>query len=142
MKTTQYYPVIQTSDVAGTSAFYRRHFGFEAAFESDWYVHLQSAANPVVNLAVLQAGHPTVPEQARASIAGLILNFEVADVDREFERLSAAGVSIAKPLIDEDFGQRHFICTEPNGVLIDVITPIAPSAEFAGQYRPQDLPTA
>ena len=45
------------------------------------------------------------------------------------------------PLRDEPSGQRHFITLYPNGVLIDVITPIAPSAEFAAQYAPQALPT-
>ena len=28
MKVTSYYPVIMTRDVAGTAAFYGRHFGF------------------------------------------------------------------------------------------------------------------
>ncbi len=33
-------------------------------------------------------------------------------------------------LRSENFGQRHFIVADPNGILIDVITPI----EFTGQY--------
>ncbi|MDQ0419215.1 catechol 2,3-dioxygenase-like lactoylglutathione lyase family enzyme [Peteryoungia aggregata LMG 23059] len=41
MKTTSYYPVIMTDDVAATTAFYQRHFCFEALFSADWYVHLQ-----------------------------------------------------------------------------------------------------
>ena len=39
-----------------------------------------------------------------------------------------------KPLTDEDFGQRHFITRDPNGVLIDVITPIPPSPEYAALF--------
>ncbi len=39
------------------------------------------------------------------------------------------------PLRDEAFGQRHFITRDPNGVLIDIIKPIPPSAEFAQQYE-------
>lgn len=31
MKCTQFYPVIMTGDVAGTAAFYKRHFRFKAA---------------------------------------------------------------------------------------------------------------
>ncbi|MEO0913921.1 MAG: glyoxalase, partial [Pseudomonadota bacterium] len=34
----------------------------------------------------------------------------------------------------EPFGQRHFITQAPCGALIDVITPIPPSAEFAAQF--------
>ena len=36
-------------------------------------------------------------------------------------------------LKDEAFGQRHFIISDPAGVLIDVITPIPMTGEFAGQ---------
>ena len=46
-----------------------------------------------------------------------------------------------KAIVTEDFGQRHFITADPNGVLIDVITPTPPSAEFAAQYAPEALPT-
>ncbi|TIO44099.1 MAG: glyoxalase, partial [Mesorhizobium sp.] len=43
MKTTSYYPVLMNGDVAATAAFYIEHFRFKALFDSDWYVHLQSA---------------------------------------------------------------------------------------------------
>jgi hypothetical protein len=46
-----------------------------------------------------------------------------------------------KSLRDEAFGQRHFITRDPNGVLIDVIRPIPPDADFAAQYQPDALPT-
>ncbi|KIC38807.1 VOC family protein [Leisingera sp. ANG-M7] len=140
MKVTQYYPVLQTNDVAGTAAFYQTHFGFRPAFEADWYVHLQSRTDPSVNLAILDGTHPTVPEAGRGNSAGVILNFEVEDAAAEYTRLTGAGLPVLKPLTDEDFGQRHFITADPNGVLIDVITPIPPSAEFAAQYAEDALP--
>ena len=55
-------------------------------------------------------------------------------MDGEYERAREAGLTILQELRDEAFGQRHFITVDPNGVLIDVITPIPPSAEFAAQY--------
>jgi catechol 2,3-dioxygenase-like lactoylglutathione lyase family enzyme len=141
MKVTSYYPVVMTGDVAGTAAFYRSHFGFVPLFTSDWYVHLQLEDNPSVNLAVLDGSHETIPEAARGQVAGgLLLNFEVDDPDAVNERLQAAGLPILLPLRDEAFGQRHFITRDPNGVLIDIIKPIAPSAEFAQQYEPGALP--
>ena len=48
--------------------------------------------------------------------------------------MQAAGLPVLRTLRDEDFGQRHFITADPNGVLIDVIKPIEPSAAFLGQY--------
>ena len=134
MKSTQYYPVIMTTRVAETTAFYVDHFRFKPKFESDWYVHLQSQEDSAVNLAVLQSDHPTIPAGCGAPVAGLLLNFEVADVDQEYALVQASGLPIICPLRDEAFGQRHFITRDPNGVLIDVITPIPPSGEFAAQF--------
>lgn len=140
MKTTSYYPVVMTGDVAGTAAFYERHFGFQPLFVSDWYVHLQSRDDASVNLAVLDGQHETVPEAARGRVSGLILNFEVEDADAVYREVQAAGLPILLPLRDEAFGQRHFITADPNGVLIDVIRPIPPSAEFADLYAEEALP--
>ena len=141
MKTNSYYPVLMTHDVGGTAAFYVRHFRMHALFEADWYVHLQSTEDTRVNLGLVAADHATVPEVARGRAAGgLLINFEVDDPDAVHERLRVEGLPIVLGLRDEAFGQRHFITMDPNGVLIDVIKPIPPSAEFAAQYSPEKLP--
>lgn len=141
MKITSYYPVIMTGAVAATADFYTAHFGFEEVFTSDWYVHLRSKADSSVNLAVLNGHHETIPASGRGQVAGLLLNFEVEDPDAMYVRAQAAGLPILIPLRDEAFGQRHFITADPNGVLIDVIKPIPPSAEFAELYAKDSLPT-
>ncbi|QCI64028.1 VOC family protein [Phreatobacter stygius] len=140
MKTTSYYPVIMTRDVATTTDFYIRHFRYQALFITDWYVHLQSTEESSNNLAILDGNHHTVPEQARGQVSGLLLNFEVEDPDSIYRDLVAAGLPILTPLRDEPFGQRHFITADPNGVLIDIIKPIPPSAEFALHYVGSALP--
>ncbi len=140
MKAVSYYPVIMTADVAGTAAFYIDHFGFEALFSAEWYVHLQSKESEHVTLAVLDGSHETIPETGRGTVSGLLLNFEVEDVDVVYERLKAAGLPIRLDIRDEDFGQRHFITADPNGVLIDIIKPIPPSAEYAAMYETAALP--
>ncbi|MBZ9727881.1 VOC family protein [Mesorhizobium sp. CO1-1-11] len=134
MKTTSYYPVLMTGDVAGTAAFYVRHFGFRPLFESDWYVHLQSVDNKHVNLGIVQGDHETIPEEGRGRTSRLLINFEVRDPDAIHDRILAAGLPILRTLRDEPFGQRHFITRDPNGVLIDVIKPIPPSEEFLARY--------
>jgi catechol 2,3-dioxygenase-like lactoylglutathione lyase family enzyme len=140
MKITSYYPVIMTRDVAGTAAFYAEHFRFQPVFASDWYVHLQFRDDETVNLAVLDSTHDTIPPGSRQPAAGLLLNFEVEDPDSLYDEIRAAGLPILIPLRDESFGQRHFITQDPNGVLIDIIKPIPPSAEFAAQYDAGALP--
>jgi uncharacterized glyoxalase superfamily protein PhnB len=134
MKCTQYYPVLMTDDVAKLSGFYQTHFRFKPLFESDWYVHLQSSEDEGVNLAILDGDHATIPEVGRGRAAGLLINFEVADVDAIYADLRDKGLPILLELRDEPFGQRHFITRDPAGVLIDVIKPIPPGAEFLAQF--------
>ncbi|MGR6922803.1 VOC family protein [[Actinomadura] parvosata] len=132
MRLSSFYPVICTAKVAESTDFYVRLFGFEVTFEADWYVSLRRGP---YELALLDHAHPTLPAAYRRPVTGLLLNFEVDDVDAEWGRLVAGeGLVPELALRDEDFGQRHFIVADPNGVLIDVITPIAPSEEFAGGY--------
>lgn len=134
MRVTSFYPVLMTHDVARASAFYTEHFNFQRLFEAEWYVHLQSRNCPGVNLAILLGSHETIPSVGRGAASGLLLNFEVDDVDMEYNRLKTAGLPILLDLRDEPFGQRHFITSDPDGVLIDVIKPIPPNGEFADRY--------
>lgn len=137
MKSTQYYPVLMTDRVAETARFYETHFRFTRQFNSDWYVHLQSTEDTGVNLAILDRDSPTIPEAARGTrAAGVLINFEVENAGAEYERVQAQGLTVLQTLRDEDFGQRHFIVQDPNGVLIDVIQPIPPSEAFLQQFAP------
>lgn len=139
MEVSGCYPVIATDRVAESREFYCRHFGFDITFESDWYVSLRLAANPAYELAFLDYTHETMPSAYRKPVQGLLLNFEVNDVDAEYERLvGRARLPVVLDLRSEDFGQRHFITVDPNGVLIDVIQVIPPTPEFDRHYREKD----
>lgn len=139
MKLTSFYPVICTAKLAETRAFYETHFDFTPAFESDWYVHLTSRHDSRVNLAIMDHTHETIPDGFRKPAQGVLINFEVEDVDGFYEKAQQAGLNIRLAIRDEAFGQRHFIVADPGGVLVDVIKPIPPSAEFAAQYSPEAL---
>ncbi len=133
MATTSIYPVLMVEDVTAAAAFFREHLAFTTTFESDWYVSLRQGDGEI---AVLAAGHPTVPASHRGAVArGVLVNIEVDDVDAEYRRLVEEGpLEAVLELRSEPFGQRHFIVAGPGGVLIDVITPIAPDASFAAQF--------
>ena len=141
MQLRSFYTVLCTDDVAGTAAFWERHFGFKRVFDSGWDVHLISQVSAEANLAVLDYRHETIPAPFRKKAAGILVNFEVDDVDALYARAQAEGLKIHLALRDEPFGQRHFITEDPNGIAIDVIKPIPPSAEFAKQYAPDSLPS-
>ena len=131
MNITSSYPVLLASDVAETALFFR-DFGYEPVFASDWYMSLRSGDH---ELAVLAVEHESVPAAWRRPAAGVLVNLEVDDVDEVYRRLVVEGDrEPVQQLRSEDFGQRHFILAAPDGVLVDVITPIEPSPEFLAQY--------
>ncbi|WP_229672633.1 VOC family protein [Citricoccus zhacaiensis] len=132
-----FYPVLVTEDVPGAAGFFRDHFGFETTFEAEWYVSLRRDSHEI---AVLAAGHPTLPEAYRqATTAGLLINIEVEDVDATYQRLvQDRSLPLELDIRSEDFGQRHFILEGPGRILIDVIAPIPPSEDFAAAYSASD----
>jgi len=134
MQINSFYPVICTDNVKESKAFYINHFKFETAFDSNWYVSLKSYGDPAFELAILDHSHPTIPDGYRERAKGMLINMEVADADREYGRLMKARVPVVQEIRSEDFGQRHFIVRDPNGILIDVIQNIPPSEEFLSQY--------
>jgi catechol 2,3-dioxygenase-like lactoylglutathione lyase family enzyme len=132
MTVSSIYPVLMTDDVPGQIAFWTEHFGFEVTFVSDWYVSLRREA---WELAVLDHGHPTIPAGHGRVAGGVLVNLEVDDVDDEWRRLVVDGpLAALLPIRSEDFGQRHFIVAGPDGVLVDVITNIAPAESYADAY--------
>lgn len=135
MKINSFYPVILTNDVAASKDFYTTHFPFEVIFDAGWYVSLKAKQDFPFELALLEPNHATIPPGFRTALhGGLILNFEVGDADVEYTRLQAAGLPIHLEIRSEEFGQRHFITSDPNGILIDVIQVIPPSEDYAKQY--------
>lgn len=133
MALTSFYPVLMADDVAASAAFFRDHLGFQITFEADWYVSMHRDGH---ELAVLASSHGTIPDgRGGRPACGLLLNFEVDDVDAEYQRLVVEGSHEALlPIRSEEFGQRHFIIAGPEGTLVDVITPIEPSEDFAAAF--------
>lgn len=135
MRPASVYPVLCTDRIEQSRDFYVDRLGFETTFEADWYVSLRSPGSRPFELALIAHDHPTLPSAYRRPVQGLLVNIEVDDVDAEWKRVVVdGGVTPELELRDEPFGQRHFIVADPNGILVDVITPIEPSAEFAALY--------
>ena len=135
MKPNSIYPVIGTDQIAVSRDFYTSHFEFDIVFEADWYVSLRSRSNPAYELALLDYRHSSLPEAYRQPARGVLINFEVTDVDEIYTQLTDSGLPMIFELKSEEWGQRHFITQDPNGILIDVIQNIAPTGIYADQYK-------
>jgi len=133
MNLSSMYPVIGTVALQETKNFYVKHFGFDVSFEADWYISLIRPQDST-QLAILDYTHASVPEHFRKPAQGVLINFEVEDVDSLYAQIEEANLPVHLPLRDEPWGQRHFITADPAGLLVDVIKLIPPSGDYATQY--------
>lgn len=141
MKVNAVFPVLMTDRVAESRDFYAGLLGMRIAFEAQWYVQLLSPTTPAAQLGIVERGHESVPPGFTTTPAGVLVTIEVDDVDAVHERAQADRLPIELSLRDEDWGQRHFITRDPNGLAVDVVQVIpVTSDEAAGQYAPDLLP--
>ena len=105
-----------TNKVEESRDFYVRHFGAKVTFDCGWYVNLQFGNET----ATLQFISPQQPEHQLSRGAGLIYNFSVEDVDKEYEKLIDAGFVPVIPLEDHAWGDRGFSIQDPNGISLYV----------------------
>jgi uncharacterized glyoxalase superfamily protein PhnB len=123
---------LNVEDVAASTAFLIEHFGFRQVMAADGFASL-AREDTAMYVVFLRRGLDTLPEDQRDKhAAGLILAFTVEDLEGELARLQSEGVPITMPLTVEDWGERAFQVTDPNGVLIQLMDWSAPRAPGAG----------
>lgn len=125
------YPVVCAGDVPASRDFYARLFGLDIVFDSGWYVQLVDPANPTAQIGIVEQGHATVPTEFHGVPAGVLVSIEVDDATALHGQAVESGLQIAMALRDEDFGQRHFMTVDPDGLLVDVIELTPMRGEFA-----------
>ena len=119
---------LNVEDVAASSAFLTAHFGFEEQMAADGFASL-ARQDSGMNIVFLRRGLSTLPADQRDDHAqGLILAFDVEDLEGELARLQAEGVTITMPLTAEEWGERAFQVRDPNGVIVQLIDWNAPAA--------------
>ena len=114
------YPVIMTRIVQESSDFYRKYFEFDVLFDAGWYVSLKHSKGQ--ELAFIDLSHESVPLEYQNHATGFILNIEVDNVDDIYKKMVAEGLTVLVPLETNEYGQRHFIISDLNNILVDIIT--------------------
>ena len=118
-------------------SFYTAHFGFDAVFSNQWYLHLVSKAG--VQVGFLLPEQPTQPPIFRQPYCGrgVIFSLEVDDADAAFSTARSRSLNIVLELRSEDWGQRHFCVEDPNGIHLDIVQAIEPTQAYQSNHRPQ-----
>lgn len=131
MITTGLYSVLATPDVAGSRRFYEKFFGLRAAFVLDWYVQLIHPTIPSLQLGLIVREHDSMPSLDQMPNSAVIVTIEVRDVDEMYGVLTQSEAAVRSQPRDEPWGQRHFFVQDPGGYWVDIVQPIAPTAEYA-----------
>jgi predicted enzyme related to lactoylglutathione lyase len=115
---------IVTDDVEGLAAFYASLLGVSLPL-NEYYVEVP--AGPVTVgfskrrfTEYWEEDHQAGTGQERPD--EVILDFEVADVDAEYERIAELGVTVVMPPKTQPWGSRSMIFRDPGGNLVNVFS--------------------
>ncbi|MEN9220880.1 MAG: VOC family protein [Thermostichus sp. BF3_bins_97] len=120
---------LNVEDVNASATFAKQHFGFSEEMSADGFVSL-SRKDVEFNLIFLKNGLESFkPIHMRGRQAdGLLIVLVVDDIDTEYARIQAEGVSITTAIETEPWGERFFQVTDPNGVVIQLVQWITESS--------------
>jgi catechol 2,3-dioxygenase-like lactoylglutathione lyase family enzyme len=106
--------------------FLARHIGYSVTMQDDGFISLAHPQAP--NIVLLRTGLPTFKPATHAGSArdGLIIAFVVDDIDAEFARMQAGGASVVTPPETEPWGERFCQFRDPNDVIVQLVTWLAP----------------
>ena len=107
-------PDIVSERIDESRKFYTEFLGFDVVMDMGWVLTFASPSNPTAQLTLVRGsekatGHPNV-------------SIEVEDVDAVHAKAVKLGLHIVYPLTDEPWGVRRFFVTDPNGIIINVLS--------------------
>ena len=103
--------------------FYTKLFDFNVDYDSDWFVHLISK-DKAFELGIIKRDSEIVPEGFQHNPKGFYITFVVENVDQVFETAKKESLDIVNEPSDTFYGQRRLLLKDPNGVLVDVSSPM------------------
>lgn len=113
---------IVTEDVAALAAFYQQIAGV-APVGNDDFVEVRTAGAVLA----ICSRRSVDQDNAEAAVAGtnrsVILEFEVADVDAERERLGSEKIEWVQEPTTQPWGNRSMLFRDPDGNLVNLYTP-------------------
>jgi predicted enzyme related to lactoylglutathione lyase len=110
---------IVTDDVPSLATFYGSLAGVNVVL-NDYYLEI-----PTLTMGFSQCRFSAFTRcQGQPGLRGgeIVLDFSVADVDREFERISRLGVDWVHPPTDQPWGARAMLFRDPEGHPVNVFS--------------------
>jgi catechol 2,3-dioxygenase-like lactoylglutathione lyase family enzyme len=122
MKVTASAISLNVADPRASAKFVIDHLGFTETMSADGFVSLDRP-DAGLSLIFLRIGLKTFKPESAAGGAGdgLLVVFVVDDIDAEYARLQAEGVPIVTPIETEEWGERYFQMSDPNGIILQLV---------------------
>lgn len=113
---------LNVPDPRASADFAIRHLGFAEHMSADGFIAL-NRADAGFDLIYLRTGLGTFKPARIAGSAGegLLVAFVVDDIDAEYARLRTEGAPIETPIETEEWGERYFQLTDPNGIVLQLV---------------------
>lgn len=113
---------LNVPDTEASSRFLTEHLGFVVDMSADGFVSL-TRPDAGFSIVLLRVGLGSFKPASHAGAAGqgLLLAFVIDDIDAEWDRLVAEGVTIVTPIETEPWGERYFQMLDPNGIVVQLV---------------------
>lgn len=129
------FPDICSTDLPACKTFYESLLEFKTVFELDWYIQMQSPTDERLQIAFVAQDHESVPVGYGLKPQGVVVTVEMDEVDIVYRRAQSLKMPIVQKIRDEEWGQRHFLARDPNGLLVDLVQMIEPSEAYAKHFQ-------
>ncbi|NMM91846.1 glyoxalase [Rhodococcus sp. SRB_17] len=122
MKITGTALSLNVADTDASAEFAKTHFGFTEAMSDDGFVSL-THPDTGINVIFLRTGLGTFKPESIAGPAGqgMLIAFVVEDIDTEFTRIAATGVTVVTEPETEPWGERYCQFADPNGLVWQLV---------------------
>lgn len=119
---------IVSKDVRRLAEFYIEVVGVEGSVNST-FVGLSTKGASLSIFSEEEMEHMAAGSMEGAGRGGCTIEFEVADVDRQFGRLQAMRVPIVKPPTTQPWGRRSVWFRDPDGNIVNFYASVAPRGD-------------
>ena len=116
-------------DPSAAGAWFEANLGFRVVADLGWYASTQHPDHTALAVDFVRHDHETWAAPT-SGLQGAMLALEVSGVDAEHARLVAGGASVLKELVTEPWGQRRLQVAGPEGLVIELVQPVAPDPEW------------
>ncbi|MEM9134425.1 MAG: VOC family protein [Actinomycetota bacterium] len=124
------FPNVLSTDLPRSRHWYVSLLGFEAEYDSDWFVHLRSPEEELVTLGILAVDQDIVNPAMAERPTGGVITVVVDDVDAVHAVAQAAGATIVEAPRNLFYGQRRLLLADPDGQIVDVSSPCDPDPDW------------